>query len=82
MRAVLGPRWTEQKTAFCSGTHSTGMQHLGENFKVSRRGFPINVKEMLQIWSDEQKQLLDLKTGGKIDVLVGTHMMPVEIGEI
>lgn len=78
LRAAFKAAMDGKQTAFLVPTTVLAAQHY-ENFKARFSGFPINVEMLSRFKSDaEQKAIIrDLKTG-KIDVLVGTHMMLAE----
>lgn len=75
LRAAFKAVMDGKQTAFLVPTTVLAAQHF-ENFKVRFSGFPVNIEMLSRFRSDsEQKRIFrDLKSG-KIDILVGTHMM-------
>lgn len=75
LRAAFKAAMDGKQTAFLVPTTVLASQHY-ENFKSRFSGFPINVEMLSRFKSDTEKKeiIRDLKAG-KIDILVGTHMM-------
>ncbi|NLU51880.1 MAG: transcription-repair coupling factor [Clostridiaceae bacterium] len=75
LRAVFKALMDGKQAAFLVPTTVLASQHF-ENFKARFSGFPVRVEMLSRFKTDsEQKAIIrDLKAG-KIDVLIGTHMM-------
>jgi len=75
LRAAFKAVMDGKQTAFLVPTTVLAAQHF-ENFKARFSGFPVNIEMLSRFRTDaEQKRIIrDLKSG-KIDILVGTHMM-------
>lgn len=75
LRAVFKALMDGKQAAFLVPTTVLAFQHF-ENFKVRFAGFPVRVEMLSRFRTDSEQRAIikDLKAG-KIDVLIGTHMM-------
>ncbi len=75
LRAVFKAVMDSKQTAFLVPTTVLASQHY-ENFLKRFAGFPVKVEMLSRFRTDtEHRQILRDLRSGKIDVLVGTHMM-------
>ncbi|MCX7773335.1 MAG: transcription-repair coupling factor, partial [Clostridia bacterium] len=78
LRAVFKAVMDGKQAAFLVPTTVLASQHF-ENFKKRFAGFPMRVDMLSRFKSDaEQKAIIKDIKSGRIDVLVGTHMMLAE----